>query len=161
MKRSQPLRIEDETMSSFITSRTINSRLWFVSNKRFEQRVLGYIAKAQQIHAVIVYAVVFQGNHVHILALFPKGNRGSFMRDVNARTAEAVKYTVAEFEGGPVFERRYSEQGVVTNPSITDRFFYCALQPVNAGLCQRISEYPGYNSFSPTFAIRAQKWRKA
>ena len=148
MGHSQPLRIEDNTVESFITSRTINSRLWFVNNKKFEARVLGYIAKAQQNCSAVLFSVVFQGNHIHILALFPLDNRADFMRNVNARTAEAVRYTVDEFEGGPVFERRYSEQSVVTDSDIQDRFLYCALQPVNAGLCKKISEYPGYNSFA-------------
>ena len=158
-KFSQPLRIEDPSVSSFITSRTINSKLWFVNNKRFENRVLGYIAKSAEKYSVILHAVVFQGNHIHILASFPLGNRGDFMRDVNARTAEAVRYTVDEFEGGPVFARRYSEQVVVTDTDIENRFFYCALQPVNAGLCKKISEYPGYNSFTDAASQIVRKYK--
>ena len=69
-KFSQPLRIEDPSVSSFITSRTINSKLWFVNNKRFENRVLGYVAKSVEKYSVILHALVFQGNHIHILASF-------------------------------------------------------------------------------------------
>ena len=152
MKFSQPLRIEDPTVGSFITSRTVNSKLWFVNNEKFEQRVLGYVAKYVEKYSVNLNALVFQGNHCHLGASFPGKNRGDFMRDLNARSAEAVRFTVKEYEGGPVFGRRYSEQVVVTSADMEDRFFYCALQPVNAGLCQRISEYPGYNSFTDAAA---------
>ena len=148
MSQSQPLRIEDSSVYSFITSRTINSRLWFVRNKRLEDRILGYLAKYVDSHKVELYATNIQGNHVHIAARFPLSNRGCFMRDLNARTAEGVRFTVKEFEGGPLFERRYSEQALVESYDLEEKFFYCALQPVKAGLCQRISDYPGYNSFS-------------
>ena len=148
MSQSQPLRIEDNTVTSFVTSRTINSALWFVNNAKFQKRVLGYLAKYQQKYSVILYSVVYQGNHFHINAHFPLQNRGNFFRDLNARTAESVRFTVDEFPGGPVFARRYSEQGLILDVDIEEKFFYCALQPVNAGLCERISDYPGYNSFS-------------
>lgn len=148
MSRSQQLRIEDNTVKSFATSRTINSALWFVNNQEFEKRVLGYLAKYQQEMSVTLYALNIQGNHYHLTAHFPLNNRGDFFRNLNARTAEAVRFTVSNFPGGPLFERRYSEQGIVQDEDLEDRFFYSALQPVNAGLCERISEYPGYNSFS-------------
>jgi hypothetical protein len=61
--------------------------------------------------------------------------------------------------GGPVFEGRYREQAVPTKEDIEDRFFYCALQPVSAGLCARISEYPGYNSFSDAISGIKRKFK--
>ena len=51
-----------------------------------------------------------------------------------------VKKYVRSFGEGPVFQRRYSEQAIPLESDLEDRFFYCALQPVQAGLCKKISE---------------------
>ncbi|MCC6933797.1 MAG: transposase [Deltaproteobacteria bacterium] len=147
MHQSQPLRIEDSSVASFCTSRCVNSLLWFVNNSRVEERMLGYLAMYQQKYSVIIYAYKVMGNHVHLGARFPLRNRSEFMRDLNARTAEGVRYYVDEFEGGQLFGCRYSEQGLVESEDIEDKVFYCALQPVHHGLCRRISEHPQYNSF--------------
>ena len=159
MHQSQPLRYEDNSVTSFITSRTINSRLWFVNNKTLENRILGYLAKYVEKYKVVLYGANMQGNHVHLAAYFPINKRSEFMRDLNARTAEAVRYTVEEFPGGPLFERRYSVQAVLEEGDVEDRFFYCALQPVKAGLCQKISDYPGYNSFSDAVSGIPRKYK--
>ena len=146
-KQSQPLRIENPRVGSFGTARTINSVLWFVNNRPLEERILGYLARYQEKHQVPLYAFVFQGNHYHVNALFPNSNRAAFYRDFNARSAEAVRALVPEFPGGPLFERRYSEQALPRQEDIEESFFYCALQPVHAGLVKDSLEYPGYNSF--------------
>jgi hypothetical protein len=147
-KQSQPLRIESPEWSSFITIRTINSALWFVNCNQLTRRILAFLAKYAEKYKVTLYAKAFSGSHLHLLARFPLANRAQFCRDMNARTAEAVRMYQERFPGGPVFERRYSEQAVPLPEDIEDRFFYCALQPVSAGLCERISDYPEYNSFS-------------
>ncbi len=146
-KQSQPLRIENWDYYSFITSRCINSRLWFANNEHLEDRMLGYLAKYSIGREVKLYSFVLQGNHYHMAADLRKTKKASFFRDFNARTTEAVKATVANYEGGPLFERRYSEQALPENEDLEERFFYCALQSVNSGLCEHAEDYPGYNSF--------------
>jgi hypothetical protein len=158
MSQSQPLRIENPDLGSFATARTQNSKLWFANNKALENQTLGYLAKYQQKYNVTLYAKVFQGNHFHIAAKFPNCNRAQFYRDYNARVAQAVKRHVVAFPGGTLFERRYSEQALPLNEDIEDRFFYCALQPVHAGLCERIGDYPGYNSFDDAVSGRRRKY---
>ncbi len=157
MSQSQPLQIENPHYASFGTSRTINSRLWFINNQELEERTLGYLAKYQLSHKIELFAYVISGSHDHPLARFPECNRSAFYRDFNARKAEAVRALVDEFPGGPLFERRYAAQALPLNEDVEKYFFYCALQPVSAGLCERISEYPGYNSFTDAIYGRARK----
>ena len=147
MSQSQPLRIESPDYACFTTSRCINSALWFVNNNALQQRILGCTAKYQEKYGVRLYALSFEGSHIHHTAHFNEGTRAPFYRDLNARTAEAVRYLCPQFLGGPLFERRYAEQAVPTNEDILDQFFYTVLQPVQDGLCERISDYPGYNCF--------------
>ena len=147
MSQSQPLRIETPDLGSFGTARTINSLLWFVNNPRLEQQILAYLAKYQEKYGVILYAFALQGNHFHPVAKFPNCNRAAFYRDFNARVAEAVKRFVADYPGGPLFERRYTEQALPLDEDVEQKSFYCGLQAVASGLCSRQSDYPGYNSF--------------
>jgi len=147
MKQSQPLRIESKDFASFGTSRAVKSRLLFVNNERLERRVLGYLSKYAKQHRLRMFAMVFSGSHYHLLNYFTECNRAVFYRDFNARIAEAVRALVPSFPGGKAFERRYAEQAVPTDQDIIERFWYCTLQAVQAGLCRRISDYPGYNSF--------------
>lgn len=159
MKFSQPLRIEDPRFSSFTTSRTQQSRLWFVNNRGLEERILGYGAKYQQKYQVTLYAFVFSGDHVHTASHFPGSNRACFFRDLNARTAEAVRALVPEYRGGSLFGRRYSAELMLSAEDIEDRFFYCALQPVKVGLAAHIRDYPGYNSFHDAINARVKKYK--
>ena len=144
--QSQPLRIESNRYFSFGTSKTSKAALWFVNNRKLEQNILAYLAKYQEKYNVTLYAFVMQGNHYHLLAKFNDCNRAAFYRDFNARIAELVRKFAPGFEEGALFSRRYSEQAIPLNEDVEERFFYCALQPVLAGLCKKISEYPGYNS---------------
>lgn len=146
-KQSQPLRIESSDFASFITSRTINSRLWFVNNQRIERICLTNLARYGEKYGAELYAFALMGNHHHEVARFPRLNRSSFYRDFNARLAEGVRNFVEGFEGGPVFERRFSDQALPLADDIEEQFFYCALQGVAEGLCEHPDEYPGYNSF--------------
>ena len=144
---SQPIRVESTDMIQLITLRTINSALWFVNNKTLEERILGFLAKYTNKYSVQLYGFCIMGSHIHLLARFPKGNRTHFCRDFAARTAEAIRMFVPQFIGGPVFERRYTQQFLPLPEDATNYFFYLALQAVEGGFTERISEYPGYNSF--------------
>ena len=156
---SQPPRVEDTEHVQLSTSRTVNSALWFVNNKPLENQVLAYLAKYVQKHNVQLYAFVIVGNHYHIEVEFPDGNRAEFFRDFNARFAEAVRYKVPEFLGGPLFERRFTPQILPLKEDVEDYFYYCALQPVSSGLCMRISEYDSYNSFSDAVRDITRKFK--
>lgn len=144
---SQPIRVECTDKVQLITCRTINSALWFVNNKRLEGMVLGYLAKYAEKYGVLLYAFVLVGNHYHMVAKFPLGQRSEFFRDFNARVAEAVRHCVPNYLGGPLFERRFTPQVLLLDEDVENYFLYCALQAVSSGLCQNIADYNDYNSF--------------
>lgn len=144
---AQTLRIEDPERTGLITCRTQNSRLWFCNNAALEEKLLGYVGRLQHKYEFDLYGLVIQGNHYHMESRFPGANRAHVMRDLNSNWQRFVKAHVADFEGGSLWQRRYAEQCLPSNEDIEDYFFYCALQPINSGLCKRIEDYPGYNSF--------------
>jgi REP element-mobilizing transposase RayT len=140
-------RIETDLYSSFLTTRSRNSELWFINNKPLEQDILAYAAKYAERYEVSLYALALEGNHKHMTAHFPKLNRGDFMRDLNASISRAVPRHTPEYPGGTFWGRRYSQEFICSDADILDKFFYTVLQPVQDGLVERISDYPGYNCF--------------
>ena len=145
---SQPLRVESPDIATLSTARCIDSALWFVNNPKLEERIYAFLAKYVEKHEVELYSFILVGNHYHLVAKFPKENASQFYRDFNARIAESVRIYVDDFTEGPLFKRRYSSQALPLNVDIENYFFYCALQAVSSGLCQKISDYPGYNFFN-------------
>ena len=141
------LRIESDVLSSFITTRTCGSRLWFINNKRLEDSILGYTAKYANRYNVTLYAFAIVGNHTHGLAEFPEMNRASYMRDLNSSIARVVERYVKNYPGGRLWARRYSQEFPPEPADIEDYFFYTVLQPVQDGQAERISDYDGYNCF--------------
>ncbi len=109
--------------------------------------MLGYLAKYCEKYKTKLYAFVFQGNHYHHVSVFPECNRAPFQRDFNSRFAATVKALAPSFPGGALFERRYSSEALPYPEDIEENFFYSALQPIRAGLVERLEDYPAYNSF--------------
>lgn len=143
----QPLRQEDSRQVNLITTRTEKSRLWFVNNSDLDKQILASLARYQSSYGVTLYAFVLQGNHDHLASAFPGANRAHFMRDLNSQIARICKRLVPEVGRGKFWERRYASQELPRNEDIEEYFFYCALQPVRAGLTEHPRDYPGYNSF--------------
>ncbi len=161
---TQQLRIERPQVVYLMTTRTRNSELWFVNNSALHGRIAGLLAKLQARFNAKLYGFVIQGNHYHLLASFPwckkpKKKRADFMRDFNSGIQKILKYTTDYYPGGTLCERRFADQVVPLNGDIEDRVFYCALQAVHAGLCPRMSDYPGYNSFSDAAAGIIRKFQ--
>jgi len=82
-----------------------------------------------------------------MLARYPRRNRAAFKRDFNSSLARLVKRHVSEFEGGALIGRRYRPQAVIRDEDFEQTFIYTALNPVNSGLVENVSDYPGYNSY--------------
>ncbi len=140
-------RIESSEISSYLTTRSRNSELWFVNNKGLEAAILSYAAKYRTRYEVKLYALAIEGNHVQGPAHFPKGNRANFMRDFNSSIARAVPRFCPSYRGGRFWGRRYSSEFLPGAEDIEEYFFYTILQPIKDGLVDKLSEYPGYNCF--------------
>ena len=153
------IRVESADYPFLLTTRTRNSELWLVNNPALELQILGKLAKYQETHAVSLYAFCLQGDHYHGAATFSQLNRAGFMRDLNASIARAVQRYVPTYPGGSLWAREYSDEPLPNTEDLEEYFFYCALQPVRAGLCERISEYPGYNSFFDAISGRERKFK--
>ena len=94
---SRDLSFEDPELTFFITTRTIASRLWFVNNRKLHRKVAAFLAKYQRKFGVILYAFIIMGNHYHLVARFPRGNKAKFLKAFNSIFARLVEKMVPEF----------------------------------------------------------------
>ena len=152
-------RIECEKIGTFQTTRSRCSELWFVNNPELESDILGYAAKYSERYAVQLFALSVEGNHIQFPALFPKANRAHFMRDFNSSVARAVPRRQVKHPGGRFWARRYSAEYLPAPQDIEEQFFYTVLQPVQDGLVDNISEYPGYNCFEDAISDTRRSYK--
>ena len=152
-------RIETPDLASLGTIRTRNSELWLINNQNLELAILGYVAKFTIRYKVKLYALAIEGNHLHTLAHYPQPNRSHFKRDLNSCVARAIPRYVSSYPGGRIWARRYSVEYVPSPEDIENWFFYTVLQPIQDGLVDRISDYPGYNCFNDAVAGIERKYR--
>jgi REP element-mobilizing transposase RayT len=60
-------RIETKDYAAFTTTRTKHSELWFINNKKFEEKILAFTAKYSEKYNVKLYALAIEGSHIHHL----------------------------------------------------------------------------------------------
>lgn len=140
-------RIETKEYADFFTTRTTNSRLWFINNQSLQTAIVSYAAKYATRYNVSLYALAIEGNHIQGCAQFHEHNRRHFMRDFNSAVARAVPRHCRAFQGGALWARRYSNEFLPDPEDLENWFFYTVLQPVQDGLVEKLKEYPGYNCF--------------
>ena len=158
-------RIETSEYGSFLTTRSRNSELWFINNAPLEEAILGYAARYKGRYGVSLYGLAIEGNHIQAPASFAGENRASFMRDFNSSVARAIPRYTPEYPGGSFWARRYSSEFLPAEEDIEEYFFYTALQPINDGLVEKLSEYPGYHFFHDAIwgierTYKVVKWKE-
>ena len=156
---AQDLSIEHPDHVVLITIRTIGSRLWFVNNKKFIERVLAFLAKYQQLYGVQIFAFVIMGNHYHLLARFPNCNRAAFLRSFNSIFARLATRYVVGFRDGSLWARRARVQIVPNAADVMHTFSYVSLNPISSGLCMKLSEFNGYSSLKDALSQSPRTYR--
>ena len=155
---AEQLKISIPSEVCLTTIRTRKSKLWFVNNKTFEEELLGFLAKYQQEYGVILYAFILMGNHYHMLAKFPKGNRHKFKQSFNRIFSNLLKRHAKNYTGGSVWARRYRPQALLEQNDILHWFFYTVLNPISSGLVKSIEDYLSFNSFSMSLTGEARTY---
>ncbi len=111
------------------------------------QTFAGELLLQHLLYGVKMHAFVLMPNHFHLLASSPERPMGSFMRDflgsstriINCRTQRTGHLT-----GGPYFGSLVSEPVYYLHA-----FKYVVRNPVRAGLCEFVADYP-YSTYGCT-----------
>ncbi|MCC6933043.1 MAG: hypothetical protein IT292_07295 [Deltaproteobacteria bacterium] len=144
---AEQLKINAKREICLITIRTRLCELLFINNARLQKEVMAYLAKYQQIYGVVIFGFILMGNHYHLIAMFPNGNRHLFEQVFNRIFANILKRYLNVYRGGPVWARRYRPQALLTAKDVLNYFFYLALNPISSGIVKKLADYNGFNSY--------------
>ena len=147
-RKPRRIRHEDPKLIWFITAKTANDRLWFVNNKLLEEKILAWLAKFATTYNVQLFSFKLMGNHYHLVARFPRANRGGFMKAFNSQLARLVKAFVPKFEGGQLIKPKYYAAPLLSDEDVLHWSLYVWLNAVSTGLVANIREDNCYNSFA-------------
>jgi REP element-mobilizing transposase RayT len=155
-------------------------RLWKLSSKCVDDQfllapsadvytlVFLFLAKMQELYDVEVMAVVFMGNHFHILVRLHEDRLPDIMRDFKGGLAKALN----KLHGrrGAFWMERYDDDAVLDDAAAETAVHYFHANPVRAHLVEKADDYPGVSSWkayaqnldamSHTF-FDERAWRKA
>jgi hypothetical protein len=87
-------------------------------------------------------------NHLHLIVRDEAGDLASWASYFLGNFARAVNRI--RRRSGSCFERRYSAEPILDDESLVDRLAYTVTNPVKAGLCRRVCDWPGVVLFAPT-----------
>ena len=155
----EQLKINDPDEIAFVTARTINSKLWFVNNDKFVLEILTYLARYQSIYNVLIYSFIIMGDHYHLIAKWPDANRSAFMRDFDRCFSRAALRNISNWEGGPMWGRRYRPQNLPTFEDVEHWSLYSAANPIISGISKDIDQYEGYNGFRDSISGKPKKYK--
>ncbi len=101
---------------------------------------LQIINKAATLEKVTLHDYVLMDNHYHFLIETTKENLSIFMRSVNANYA---KYFNKKYSrSGHLWQDRYKSKYITTQNYLYVLLRYIENNPIEAGLCENIGEYP-------------------
>ena len=167
-KMGRALSVEYYDKPVFITTKTINSRLWFANNNKLKIQIMAFLAKYQAMYNVIIYGFIILDNHYHLLASFPSGNRSKFLQSFNGIIAKLTKFYVPDFKDGKLWAKRASVQILGNDDDVEHWLYYIYLNAVSSGLVKDVEDYECGNSYfffinqkNPTFKLFSKKRGKS
>jgi REP element-mobilizing transposase RayT len=125
-----------------VTTRTIQGRFLLRPSEEGRRRIIGIVARAQQLYKVDVHAFVVLSNHWHLLASSQCGEQfASFMCYVNGNMAREMG-RLNDWDG-PFGGRRARPIACVDDDAAIARLKYCFAQGVKEGLVETPEQWPG------------------
>jgi REP element-mobilizing transposase RayT len=144
----RPLRRHEPGQLYLVTTRCHQARFFLRPDRELNDAVLEWLARAQQrFPRLRSLAVCVLSNHLHLVVRDEDGELAAWASYFLGHVARAVNRIRGR--SGSCFERRYSAEPILDDEALFDRLVYVAANPVNAGLCERVRDWPGVVLFSP------------
>ena len=105
----------------------------------------GILARSQEKFSILIYAYIFTGNHYHLLVRAPYGHLDEFAENVNREISRRVNWRVKR--RGKFWEKRYSDQVVLSSDDAMEAFVYIVTNPTKHGLVAHPNSYPGLGCY--------------
>lgn len=136
----------------FITRRTSERRYFLRPDAELAELTAYAFARAATRHGQTIHAVTVMSNHVHLVLTDNTGERSSMARDSFASIARARNKALER--KGHFWEAGTYCDCVLLDQDASDRkLIYTLLNPVRAGLVDRLEDWPG-------FMIQPKDWGK-
>jgi REP element-mobilizing transposase RayT len=139
-----------------LSCRTAGSEILFVPRPELNQIIGGVIAKYQEQHGIIIYAVTVLSNHYHLLAQAPKGNLPLFFENTNREIAHRVNRYLGR--KGFVWGRRYDDLVAIEDEDALEALLYIVSNAVKHGLVEHPKHWPGICSYWQSLGQQDKKF---
>lgn len=123
-----------------VTIRTYQQKFFELPMNKVWEILLESLKESQAHCQVQLISLVLMGNHYHMLVITPNGDLDIFMFEVNRRFA--IKMRKQLDNETPIFKGRYKWTIIRSMVYFKQCYRYVYQNPLRAGLCQRVEEYP-------------------
>jgi putative transposase len=130
--------------SYHVTARS-NNKEWFYIPIQTSWDIFCYsLNEATERYGVNLHSFVLMSNHFHMLVTTPNENLDSFMRYFLSNATRRVQRRAGRINH--IFGARYRGTVMETSWALAYVFKYIGRNPVRAGICEKVEEYP-WSSF--------------
>lgn len=136
----RPLFIRSKTHPYHVTSRCNNREFFPGPLQEIWELMLNQLLLEVKEHSLGIHAFVLMGNHFHLLCHTPKGNLDQIMQRF-LRMA-SLKINLKNHTRNHVWGGRYKWSLIESQTHYFQVYRYIYQNPIRAGICQRVEEYP-------------------
>ena len=136
---ARPLRIEYPGAFYHVTSRG-NERKEIFKSQRDREKFLSYLESSTQRYDALIHVFCLMENHYHLFLETPSGNLSQIMRHING--AYTTYFNVKRQRSGHLFQGRYKAILVDVDEYAKELSRYIHLNPLRAGIVEKLEEYP-------------------
>lgn len=122
-----------------VTSRGIPERAIYEDDAD-RQRFLELLRRTEGRYDWACHAYCLMTTHYHLVVSSARASLSAGLRDLNGRYARAFNRRHGRF--GHLFSERFQARSIDSEEYLHDVSAYVLLNPVKAGLCDRIEEWP-------------------
>lgn len=142
----------------FVTTRTVDGRLFLRPSPEVNNIIGAVLADAQQRYRIELFDYVFLSNHMHLAVRSVAGQIPSFMQYLKANIAVAVNVLLDR--RGHLWERRYAASPILDEGAQVERARYIYGHGVKEGLVERAAAWPGVASVKERLSGRGETYQR-
>ncbi len=143
----RPLRRQVPGQYYQFTTRCHQARCFLRPDDETNQAVLEWLTRAQLLYPELrILSVCVMSNHLHMVVHDQVGllsNWASYFLGNLSRAINRIRG-----RSGTFYQRRYSAEPILDDEALIDRLVYTVANPVKAGLCSRVDQWPGIVLFA-------------
>jgi REP element-mobilizing transposase RayT len=141
-----PRKLFFHNSTHFVTT-SVEEGFMFPANPLITLIILKCIARAQQLHPVIIGDILIQATHLHIiLTVIDPQDAADFMERFKAEAAHAINRLLGR-KKRTVWCEGYDSPILPDIDTVIEKIAYTHANPSNDGLEDSIEKFPGFNTF--------------